>query len=172
MARPASEDEIRRIYHATLDELYGFISRRCDGDRAMAEDVTQETWLRAVRAWPVQGVPDRPLAWLTTVSRNLLANHFRHRRPEPLDDDIVQSMAAEPTDAADRRRSLVRRALARLPLPQVQLLEAFHFEKQRVAQIAAAHGLSERAVEGRLRRARQQLRQQIESDPDVEGDEP
>jgi DNA-directed RNA polymerase specialized sigma24 family protein len=50
------------------------------------------------------------------------------------------------------------------------LLEAFHFERQHVADIAAEHGLSERAVEGRLRRARQRLRHQIETDPDAEGD--
>jgi DNA-directed RNA polymerase specialized sigma24 family protein len=62
------------------------------------------------------------------------------------------------------------RALARLPLPQVRLLEAFHFERRPIAEIAAAQGLSERAVEGRLRRARQRLRHEIESDPDSEGE--
>jgi RNA polymerase sigma-70 factor (ECF subfamily) len=168
--RPASEDEIRRIYRATIDELYGYVSRRCDGDRHLAEDVTQETWLRAVKAWHAGGVPDRPLAWLATVSRNLLANHFRRRPWETLDDNIAETIAADRPDAAQQRRSLVRRALARLPIFQFRLLEAFHFERQSVAEIAAEQGISERAVEGRLRRARQQLRQQIESDPDAEGD--
>ncbi|MEX2285400.1 MAG: sigma-70 family RNA polymerase sigma factor [Gemmatimonadota bacterium] len=170
MARLAGEDEIRRIYQTTIDDLYGFVSRRCNGDRDLAEDVTQETWLRAVRAWHADGVPDRPLAWLTTVSRNLLANHFRRLQPEPLHEDVTESVAGDPIDDADTRRALVSRALARLPIPQLRLLEAFHFKRQRVADIAAEHGLSERAVEGRLRRARQQLRHQIESDPDAEGD--
>jgi DNA-directed RNA polymerase specialized sigma24 family protein len=49
MPQPAGEDEIRRIYQATIDDLYGFVSRRCGGDRDLAEDLTQETWLRAVR---------------------------------------------------------------------------------------------------------------------------
>jgi RNA polymerase sigma-70 factor, ECF subfamily len=170
MPRPAGEDEIRRIYQATIDDLYGFVSRRCGGDRDLAEDVTQETWLRAVRAWHADGVPDRPLAWLTTVSRNLLVNHFRRRPPEPLGDAVAESAADTGVRDGEARRSLIARALARLPLPQLRLLEAFHFERKRVADIAAAHGLSERAVEGRLRRARQQLRHQIETDPDAEGD--
>ena len=167
MQRVADEDEIRRIYQATIDDLYGFVSRRCAGDRDLAEDVTQETWLRAVRSWHNDGIPDRPLAWLTTVSRNLLSNHFRQRRLEPLEDDVVESVQ-DPAGEDQPPRSLLARALARLPLPQMRLLEAFHFEKRRVADIATSLGVSERAVEGRLRRARQQLKNEIESDPDAE----
>ena len=170
MAQPASEDDIRRIYRATIDDLYRFVARRCDHDRELAEDVTQETWLRAVRAWHADGVPDRPLAWLTTVARNLLSNHFRRRPADRLDDTTAEVLASEEPDIPDTRLSLVERALARLPLPQFRLLDAFHFKRQRVAEIAEAQGISERAVEGRLRRARQQLRQHIESDPDTEGD--
>lgn len=168
MGQPASEDDIRRIYRETIDDLYRFVARRCDHDRELAEDVTQETWLRAVRAWHSDGVPDRPLAWLTTVARNLLSNHFR-RRPQlaPLEDTII---ASEEPDGSEARLSLVERALGRLPIPQFRLLEAFHFKRQRVSEIAEAQGISERAVEGRLRRARQQLRHQMESDPDTEGD--
>ena len=171
MAQPATEDDIRRIYRATIDDLYRFVARRCDRDRELAEDVTQETWLRAVRAWHADGVPDRPLAWLTTVARNLLSNHFRRQPPlSSLDDDVAESLASEEPDGSEERLSLVERALARLPIPQFRLLEAFHLKRQRVAEIAEAQGISERAVEGRLRRARQQLRHQIESDPDTEGD--
>ncbi len=170
MADPASEDDIRRIYRETIDDLYRFVARRCDRDRELAEDVTQETWLRAVRAWHAGGLPDRPLAWLTTVARNLLSNHHRHLPALPLDDRLAESLSAEPQDDPERRLTLVERALARLPIPQLRLIEAFHYKRQHVAEIAATHGISERAVEGRLRRARQQLRHQIESDPDTEGD--
>ena len=75
-----TEDDIRRIYRETIDDLFGFVSRRCDGDRALAEDVTQEAWLRAVRAWSASGMPDRPLSWLATVAARILSNHFRRCR--------------------------------------------------------------------------------------------
>lgn len=165
MAHSATEDDVRRIYHDTIEDLYAFVSRRCDGDRALAEDVTQETWLRAVRVWYQAGLPDRPLGWLTTVAARLLSNHFRRPAERRLDD--TGEPLADDRDAAVERtekRSLVERALARLPLSQMRLLEAFHFERAAVGQIAASSGLSERAVEGRLRRARQKLRKQIEAD--------
>jgi len=175
MARSATEDDIRRVYRDTIDDLYRFVSRRCDGDRALAEDVTQETWLRAVRVWYQDGLPDRPLAWLTTVAARLLSNHFRRPAEQRLDDAAHEPLAEDRDAAVDRtnKRSLVERALARLPLSQTRLLEAFHFDRTAVGQIAASSGLSERAVEGRLRRARQKLRQQIEADlaADKEGED-
>jgi RNA polymerase sigma factor (sigma-70 family) len=173
MARSPSEDDIRRIYRDTLDDLYGFVSRRCDGDRALAEDVTQEAWLRAVRSWGRDGIPDRPLAWLTTVAARVLSNHFRRPAMDRFDDGIGDSVPAAESAASDaeERRSLMQRALARLPLPQLRLLEAFHYQRRPVADIAARAGLSERAVEGRLRRARQRLRREVEADAANEGGE-
>jgi RNA polymerase sigma-70 factor (ECF subfamily) len=170
MGRSATEDDIRRIYRETIDALYGFVSRRCDGDRDLAEDVTQETWLRAVRAWRADGVPERPLAWLSTVAARLLSNHRRRPAAERLDDGAGDTLpAADDGASLDRseRRSLVERAMARLPALQHRLLEAFHYDRRPVAEIASAFGLSERGVEGRLRRARQRLRRIIESDPDT-----
>ncbi|HTJ22957.1 MAG TPA: sigma-70 family RNA polymerase sigma factor [Gemmatimonadaceae bacterium] len=172
MAHSATEDDIRRIYRDTIDDLYRFVSRRCDGDRALAEDVTQETWLRAVRVWYQDGLPERPLGWLTTVAARLLSNHFRRPAEHRL-DEAGEPLAEDRDAAVERRekRSLVERALARLPLSQMRLLEAFHFERAAVGDIAASSGLSERAVEGRLRRARQNLRKQIEADLAADGEE-
>ena len=170
MGRRPTEDDIRRIYRDTIDGLYGFVSRRCNGDRELAEDVTQDTWLRAVRAWRSDGVPDKPLAWLSTVAARILSNHHRRPATERMEDGSGDTLRA-PEDASHleaERQSLVHRAMARLPAVQARLLESFHFERRPVADIAAAHGLSERSVEGRLRRARQKLREQIERDPNRE----
>lgn len=164
MPRP-SDDDIRRIYRETIDQLYGFISVRCDGDRDLAEDVAQETWLRAVAAWQRDGLPDRPLAWLNTVAARILSNLRRQKMTDRLTD---QDAAVLPSPEDDERLPLLRRALARLPLAHARLLRAFHFERRAVAEIARETGLSERAVEGRLRRARHRLRETIEHD--VEGE--
>jgi len=166
MRRSATEADVRRIYRETLDDFYGVVSRGCEGDRDLAEDVVQETWLRAVDAWRRQGVPDAPSAWLATVARNLLVDHYRRRRLAPLDEEATASALAAvdngfDTESAEAAR-LIQWGLARLPLGQSRVLEAFHFEQLSVARIAADLRLSERAVEGRLRRARQKLRQAIE----------
>jgi RNA polymerase sigma-70 factor, ECF subfamily len=171
MARRPTEDDIRHVYRETIDDLYGFVSRRCDGDRAIAEDVTQETWLRAVKAWRADGLPERPLAWLCTVAGRLVSNHFRRRTAVPLDDsrDTIAAPDARASQESAENRSLVERAMARLPALQVRLLEAFHYERRSVGEIAATLGLTERGVEGRLRRARQTLRHEIQRDRDAEG---
>ena len=172
MGRSASETEVRRIYRETLDDFYAVVSRRCDGDRDLAEDVVQETWLRAVTAWRADGVPERPMAWLTTVASRILSNHFRRRTNDRIDErgDTIPAPDADDRRDALERRSLVERAIARLPLLQTRLLEAFHFERRPVADIASSLGVSERAVEGRLRRARQSLRREIERDASTDGD--
>jgi len=172
MPHRATEADVRRIYGETLDDFYGVVSRRCDGDRELAEDVVQETWLRAVRSWRADGIPERPMAWLTTVAVRILSNHFR-RVGDRLDDGAGDTLAAPDVDEARdkfERRSLVERAIARLPVLQMRLLEAFHFERRPVADIASSLGVSERAVEGRLRRARQNLRREVDRDASSDGD--
>ncbi len=166
--QPTVPDEatLLDIYHAQVRQLYRLISRRVGGDRDLAEDVTQETWLRALASWRRRGVPRDPLAWLVAVAGNLLRNHFRRRRPEALTMGFdVQDEALElenPEQAA-----LVQWALTRLRDGQARLIEAYHLDGQRVADIASRFGLSERAVEGRLRRGRQTLRSVLE--PYVQG---
>ena len=168
MGSPSGTDaRILAVYGETIDALYAYVSRACFGDRTLAEDVTQETWLRAVRDWRRKGPPDKPLAWLYTVARNLLASYYRRRRPVSLDSvspaDVLAALdSGRPAESA-AITSVICHALTRLPADQAQLIEAFHFEDRRVAQIAQASGLSERAVEGRLRRARQRLRRELES---------
>lgn len=173
MERRPSEDDIRQVYRGTVDDLFAFVSRRCDGDRDLAEDITQETWLRAVRAWRDEGIPERPLAWLSTVAARLLSNHRRRPVAQRFEDGVGDTLPAPPlTGVTEReeRESLVRMALSRLPALQMRLLRAFHFERRPVAEIAATMGISERGVEGRLRRARQKLRREIESDPGAQGE--
>ena len=165
--KSATEERIVAVYRETIDALYRYVSRSCYGERTLAEDVTQETWLRAVRDWRRKGPPDQPLAWLITVARRLLASHYRRRRPVQLDSVSPGEVLAAFDDGrvaeSAEMAAVVSHALTRLPAAQAQLLEAFHFEDRRVSQIAETFGLSERAVEGRLRRARQQLRRELES---------
>jgi len=174
MRPPVTEAQIRQIYGETIDALYGYASRKCGGDRALAEDVTQEAWLRAIRDWPHRGLPNNPLAWLTAVARNLLINHLRQRGNVPFDTvsprEILDAVDNDRVADSEEISLAVRGALERLPTGQAQLLEAFHYKRTRVAQIAADLGLSERAIEGRLRRARESLRRELELTLKTEGD--
>jgi RNA polymerase sigma factor (sigma-70 family) len=59
--------------------------------------------------------------------------------------------------------SLVNDALSRMPQDEARLLESFHYDRHKTAQLAEEYGTSERAIEGRLRRARERLRRELES---------
>jgi RNA polymerase sigma-70 factor (ECF subfamily) len=161
-----TEDELRRIYADTIDALYGYASRRVGGQRELAEDITQEAWLRAVREWRRHGAPRNPLGWLTTVARNLILNHLRRREALPLEavspGDVLAAVDADAVSESDEIAAIVRQAMLRLPTEEAQLLETFHYDRLKVAQLAEAYGISERAVEGRLRRARERLRRELE----------
>jgi len=166
MATETAEERIPEIYRATIGPLYAYVSRRCAGDRPLAEDVVQETWLRAVDVWRRQGLPDTPAAWLTSVAHNLLVSHYRRQKPVPLGSITSEAVLAVVDDGFDTESIEIERliywGLAQLPERQSKLLEAFHFDERPVARIAAEFRMSERAVEGRLRRARLKLRGLIE----------
>ncbi|UCG33584.1 MAG: sigma-70 family RNA polymerase sigma factor [Phycisphaerales bacterium] len=151
-------DELIVTYRETVNELYEFVSRRSGGSRELAEDVTQETYLRATTAWPSSGLPDCPLAWLRTVARNLLLNHYRRRRPVSIEAaDLDTVLGSAPSDGTEAAR-LVCWGLARLKAREARLLEAFYIDERPVRSIAADFGVTERAIEGRLRRARLALK--------------
>lgn len=153
--RAMTAHELRDIYRRTVRELYGFVSRRAAGDRELAEDVVQETYLRALRTWR-KSVPEEPIAWLKTVARNLLASHYRRVRPQPI--ERPEALPSSDDLGSAEVASAVRWALSRVGARRASLIEAFHFDEKPVSQIAREMGISERAVEGRLRRARTALR--------------
>ena len=45
-----------------------------------AENIVQETLIKATQIWPLQGLPDKPVAWLTTVAKNLALDHLKRAR--------------------------------------------------------------------------------------------
>lgn len=160
------------MYRDTVAPLYGYLLRQARGVRSLAEDATQETYLRALDRWRGARWPDEPLAWLQTVGRNLIRSHFRRARPQTVDDVDLDLLLAEPApDSADAVR-LLQWGLSRLREREVQLLEAFHLERRTVRDIATQLGLSERSVEGRLRRARAKLERRLAPFLDTKGESP
>ena len=162
MSRALPEAEVIRIYRQTIRPLYAYVSRRVGGDAGLAEDLVQDTWMRALDSWPSRGVPDEPVAWLIRVARNALISHFRKTRPEPIDVATIDIEAPGFSPDAPDAAVVVGWAMARLRRSHAELLEAFYFEGKSVREIASQRSTSERAIEGRLRRARAKLKKQID----------
>jgi RNA polymerase sigma factor (sigma-70 family) len=155
------EEALVETYRRTIRPLYAFVSRRVGGDVGLAEDLVQDTWMRALDTWPARGLPDEPLAWLVRVARNTLVSHFRRMPPVPVDPAVLDLEAAAFSPDGPATASALAWGLARLRRAHADVLEAFYFDGKSVREIARERSLSERAVEGRLRRARARLKKKL-----------
>lgn len=152
------EQQWLRIYRDTVHPLYGYMARRTRGNRELTEDIVQESYLRALDDWKLKGAPDSPLAWLKRVARNILIDYLREKRRDLQVDLYLQSDPGQKT-SEDAVQSLeVFSAITSLGRKKAKILEAFYYEGMSVREIAAELAVSERAVEGHLRRARRTLK--------------
>ena len=143
-----------------VSEQYDKIYRYCCfhvGDPHLAEDLTQETFLRFYRqaAYQERG---KVLAYLYTIARNLCRDAARRRRPEaPLPDD---QPAPDPFAPAERTLAL-RQALAALDPEVRELLLLRYANDLPLGDIAALTGLSRYAVYRRIRGGLAELKKQL-----------
>ena len=77
---PPPDPGLLSLYDRALPEVYGYLLARC-GQRAVAEDLTAETFLAAVRAEADGGGPTT-VAWLIGTARHKLVDHWRRRERE------------------------------------------------------------------------------------------
>ncbi len=149
-------DDAYELYRA---RLFSFLLRLC-GDRALAHDLLQETWLRLARN-ATRLAPDTELsAWLFTVARNL---HASHRRWLLLDRERLQTLHLWPRRAphvpeelatAGETARRLEAALAALPLKYREALLLVAVEQLEPAQAAAVLGIKPEALRQRVSRAR------------------
>jgi RNA polymerase sigma-70 factor, ECF subfamily len=143
------------------------LALRVVGDPAEAEDVAQEAFLRAWRA-AARFDPGRARVstWLHRIVLNLAIDRTRRRRAAPQALRLAEGLpdpAAGPgagLDAAAERAALDA-ALAELPPRQRAAVALAYEDGLSGAEAAAALSLSERALEGLLRRARLLLRTRL-----------
>lgn len=88
----SEESSFARVYDEHVWRVYGFFAYRL-GQRDAAEDLTQATFERALRAWS-RFDPRRAseTTWLLVIARNLLIDHYRRDRSgltEPIDEDLA-----------------------------------------------------------------------------------
>lgn len=156
------------LYDTALPEVYGYLLSRC-GVRSVAEDLTAETFLAAVRAVRSgRRPPTMSVAWLIGVARHKLADHWRHAqrehrrlrivaaepdREDPWDEQLDVMLAREVLMglAPHHRAALTLRYLDGLPVPEVAELlgRTVHATEALLVRARAAFRLAYERKEGR-----------------------
>lgn len=157
----ADRAELLRELHGTHAEaLWSFTLRLTAGDRARAEDVVQETLLRAWRSPAVLEAPDRARrAWLCTVARNIVIDEWRARRVrrEVPVGEPPETPTPDRTDAL-LQSWLVAEALSRLSVDHRRVLVECYYRGRSVAEAARVLGVPEGTVKSRTHYALRSLR--------------
>lgn len=148
------------LYDQALPHVYGYLAARVR-DRALAEDLTAETFLAAVRAVNEHKVAELSIPWLVTVARNKLVDHWRRaareQRTLQLADDPDATVTDDDVDARfDRQRT--REVLAELGAHHRAALTLRYLDGLPVAEVAQHLDRTVDATEALLVRARRAFR--------------
>jgi RNA polymerase sigma-70 factor (ECF subfamily) len=155
----ADEARFRIWYDAAVPRVYAYLFARTGGDHALAEDLTQQAFLRAIRARTSYDGRAPIVAWLCGIARNLLTDHHRRLAREERSLLRVVVREIEPDGALQvAERDAVLATLRRLPALQRAALVLRYLDGLSVRQVAAAIGKSESATESLLSRGREGFR--------------
>ncbi|SFE07167.1 RNA polymerase sigma factor [Blastococcus tunisiensis] len=160
---PPPDPGLLSLYDRALPEVYGYLLARC-GRRALAEDLTAETFLAAVRAEADGGGPTT-VAWLIGTARHKLVDHWRRLEREERGLRLLEGGAEPAEDPWDEQLDALRaqQVLDQLSPAHRAALTLRYLDDLPVPRVAALLGRTLHATEALLVRARTAFRRQYES---------
>ncbi len=159
----SDEDLIRALYAEHAGPLLRYAIQLMSGDRQRAEDVVQETLLRAWQhPGAITGRPARP--WLFAVARNIAIDSYRARRARPQEVGETALELVQAPDEADRALEswAVADALTTLSPEHRHVLLETYYRGKSVAEAAVTLGIPSGTVKSRTFYALRALRLALE----------
>ena len=140
------------------------------GEFQHAEDLAQETFIRAYQRLSTFK-PDKPFGpWIRRIATNLCLNYLKRSQPiiQPLDDELtisVPSKSANPEIAQEQleRKESIHQALLELPPHYRAVIELRHYQDMNYQEIAETLDLSLNTAKSHLFRARKLLAKKLEN---------
>jgi RNA polymerase sigma factor (sigma-70 family) len=164
---PSAPPAFADVAEGCLDPVYRFLAHFV-GDRHLAEDLTADTFERALRAWPSYD-PARgtPVMWLVGIARRIALDHFRsekRRRERETRWAADEPAVADPPAGPGGIPPALRVALGELSLSERELVALRVILGFSSAEAAAIVGSTPSAVSTQLHRTMTRLRKEVASD--------
>jgi RNA polymerase sigma-70 factor (ECF subfamily) len=156
------EPQLDALYAAYAPAIVRYLTR-LTGSEETAEDLTQETFLKALRHQKQLTNLEAAGSWLFRIATNTTYDHFRHHRRHrttPLTAHHADTLIAEPRGLPVEDRELLRAMIAGLPASYRLPLLLRAYAGYQVEDIAALLGLKVGTVKSRLHRARAHVQAQ------------
>ncbi|MCI8282472.1 MAG: RNA polymerase sigma factor [Lachnospiraceae bacterium] len=149
-----------------MEEQYDKIYRYCYfklGNPQLAEDITQETFLRSLESERFC-LGGRPLAFLYTVARNLCIDEYRKRKHDQLSEEVLEQKALEHAFSQEDRlidSIELRRAFLELTSRERELVLLRYVNEVPVGELADLMGVSRFTVYREIRKILKKLERRI-----------
>lgn len=170
-----NEADFERLYQTSYGKILGTVTAML-GDRAAAEDCTQDAFERAYKKWPTWQPIAPAEAWVHRIAINAAVSHQRKMRLREVGEVIRRigrpGLAPDPQVIVENRD--IAAALAQLPPKQAAAIVLRHYHGYTNRAIAQALGIPERTVASRLAVAKERLRVMLKHSygPEADLDEP
>ena len=145
----------RHWYELVLPRVYRYLLARV-GDTSLVEELTQQTFVEAIRKRRAFDGRSDVVTWLCAIGRNRLVDHYRNADRETRRHERLRISHIEPADATATydERDAILQALDELPHDQRLALIFRYLDQMSVRDVAGLLHRSEKATESLLSRAR------------------
>jgi len=167
-AQAGDRHAFEQLYLSHHDKIYALCWRMCGGDKALAEDMLQDAFVRAWNKLHLFRGDSKFGTWLHRLTVNVILSDKRIRvkrlrREQELSESVTRTMVGERDVAAGLRKDL-EAAIAGLPERARTVLVLYDIEGYRHAEIAEITGMAVGSSKAQLHRARKLVRQAIQDE--------
>jgi len=165
-ARAGDRLAFEKLYRSHCDHIYGLCWRLCGGDRALAEDMVQEAFVRAWNKLDLFKGDSKFGTWLHRLAVNVVLSDRRIRvkrlrREQEFDENVERVQVGDRDVFAGLRKDL-EGAIAGLPERARTVLVLYDIEGYRHDEIAEMTGMAVGSSKAQLHRARKLVQEVLE----------
>ena len=160
----AFETLVRKHYQ----NIYQFCVRRCNGDTALAADLTQDTFLKLIEHIQQYRLTGKFINFLLTIAVNTCNNHFKKKSPDMVDMDTLSAVPSNLNISEEVLRQedakILQQAIDRLPDMQKEVVILRFYHDRKLKEIAAITGVSLPTAKSRLKQGLDKLKRYLDKE--------